>query len=94
MYDWRTEPLERNAEIRTSNIDKKSNTGEEPVRLCNYMDVDVHELGHRWASCSPAGRLAFHWKCMMTPQTIVDVLTMKKFRIRSLRSFRGWPQQE
>lgn len=27
------------AEIRTSNVDKKVNAGERPVRLCNYMDV-------------------------------------------------------
>lgn len=39
MGDWRTEPLECIAEIRSSNVDKKSNPGEEPVRLCNYMDV-------------------------------------------------------
>jgi len=43
MRDWRTEPLERIAEIRSSNVDKKSNPGEEPVRLCNYMDVYSRE---------------------------------------------------
>lgn len=37
-------------------------------------DIDVRELGHRWASCSPKGRLAFHWKCMMAPQTIIDYI--------------------
>lgn len=36
--------------------------------------VDVREMGNRWASCSPGGRLAFHWKCMMAPQTIVDYI--------------------
>lgn len=39
MPDWRNEPLERLAEIRSSNVDKKSNPGEQLVRLCNYMDV-------------------------------------------------------
>ncbi|HOY89869.1 MAG TPA: SprT family zinc-dependent metalloprotease [Bacillota bacterium] len=34
--------------------------------------VDVRELGIRWASCSPSGALAFNWKCMMAPQTIID----------------------
>ncbi|OGI66050.1 MAG: metal-dependent hydrolase [Candidatus Muproteobacteria bacterium RBG_16_60_9] len=34
--------------------------------------VDVRDLGHRWASCSPTGKLGFHWKCMMAPQTIID----------------------
>jgi hypothetical protein len=34
--------------------------------------VDVRDLGNRWASCSPAGDLAFHWKCMMAPLSIID----------------------
>jgi hypothetical protein len=32
--------------------------------------VEVKEIGLRWASCSPGGKLSFHWKCMMAPQTI------------------------
>jgi predicted metal-dependent hydrolase len=39
-------------------------------------DVDVRELGHRWASCSPKGKLAFHWKCMMAPPTIIDYIVV------------------
>lgn len=39
-------------------------------------EVDVRELGHRWASCSPNGNLAFHWKCMMAPQTIIDYIVV------------------
>ena len=38
--------------------------------------IDVRELGNRWASCSPAGKLAFHWKCMMAPQTIIDYIVV------------------
>jgi predicted metal-dependent hydrolase len=38
--------------------------------------VAVRELGHRWASCSPAGDLAFHWKCMMAPATIIDYIVV------------------
>lgn len=38
--------------------------------------VDVRELGIRWASCSPSGALAFHWKCMMAPQTIIDYVVV------------------
>jgi predicted metal-dependent hydrolase len=41
-----------------------------------FTGVDVRELGHRWASCSPAGRLAFHWKCMMAPPTIIDYIVV------------------
>ncbi len=36
--------------------------------------LDVRELGHRWASCSPNGNLAFHWKCMMAPPRIIDYI--------------------
>ena len=39
-------------------------------------DINVRELGNRWASCSPSGDLAFHWKCMMAPQTIIDYIVV------------------
>jgi len=38
--------------------------------------VDVRELGNRWASCTSTGRLAFHWKCMMAPLTIIDYIVV------------------
>ncbi len=38
--------------------------------------VAVRELGNRWASCSPTGNVAFHWKCMMAPQTIIDYIAV------------------
>lgn len=38
--------------------------------------VDVRELGSRWASCSPTGNLAFHWKCMMAPPRIIDYIVV------------------
>lgn len=38
--------------------------------------VDVRELGLRWASCSPNGNLAFHWKCMMAPPRIIDYIVV------------------
>ena len=38
--------------------------------------LDVRELGYRWASCAPSGNLAFHWKCMMAPQTIIDYIVV------------------
>ena len=37
--NWREVPLGAVADIRFSNVDKKSEPGEEPVRLCNYTDV-------------------------------------------------------
>lgn len=39
-------------------------------------DIDSRELGNRWASCYPNGNLAFHWKCMMAPQTIIDYIVV------------------
>lgn len=41
-----------------------------------YGVVDVRDLGHRWASYSPARDLAFHWKCMMAPQSIIDYIVV------------------
>lgn len=38
--------------------------------------LEVRELNHRWASCSPKGNLAFHWKCMMAPPTIIDYIVV------------------
>lgn len=38
--------------------------------------VEVRELGHRWASCSSTGKLAFNWKCIMAPQTIIDYIVV------------------
>lgn len=38
--------------------------------------VVVRDLGHRWASCSPTGNLAFHWKCMMAPARIIDYIAV------------------
>ena len=38
--------------------------------------IDVREQGNRWASCSPKGNLAFHWKCMMAPPTIIDYIVV------------------
>ena len=38
------------------------------------IGLTVKELGNRWASCSPAGNLAFNWKCMMAPLSIIDYI--------------------
>jgi predicted metal-dependent hydrolase len=42
----------------------------------NAKKIDVRELGSRWASCSPTGNLAFHWKCMMAPPRIIDYIVV------------------
>lgn len=38
--------------------------------------VEIRDLGNRWATCSAAGKLSFHWKCMMAPQTIIDYIVV------------------
>ena len=42
----------------------------------NPRGLEVRELGHRWASCSAVGDLAFHWKCMMAPPTVIDYVVV------------------
>ena len=42
----------------------------------NPSNVDVRELGNRWASCSSSGRLSFHWRCMMAPLTVIDYIVV------------------
>ncbi|MFT5633181.1 MAG: putative metal-dependent hydrolase [Rubritalea sp.] len=37
-------------------------------------DIEVRELGHRWGLCSPEGDLAFHWKCLMAPASVIDYI--------------------
>lgn len=38
--------------------------------------ISVRDLGNRWATCSPSGDMAFHWKCMMAPQSILDYIVV------------------
>lgn len=38
--------------------------------------VKILDLKNRWASCTPGGRLNFHWKCMMAPLTILDYIAV------------------
>jgi type I restriction enzyme S subunit len=51
MHDWQLVRLDDVADIRISNVDKKSFASERPVRLCNYMDV----YGNDYIDC----RIAF-----------------------------------
>jgi predicted metal-dependent hydrolase len=38
--------------------------------------IQIKELGFRWASCSSKGDLQFHWKCMMAPLTVIDYIVV------------------
>lgn len=40
---WRVERLKAVADVRLSNVDKKSEEGQKQVRLCNYVDVYHHD---------------------------------------------------
>lgn len=37
-------------------------------------NVQVKDIGYRWASCLSNGDLHFHWKCLMAPLTIIDYI--------------------
>ena len=41
--NWPTSQLRDLADVRVSNVDKKSYTAERPIRLCNYMDVYAND---------------------------------------------------
>jgi type I restriction enzyme S subunit len=43
---WQVTRLRNIAELRVSNVDKKSFEGEQPVRLCNYVDVYKNDVIH------------------------------------------------
>lgn len=38
--------------------------------------VEVREIGYRWGTCTPDGRLNFHWKCMMATPKVIDYLVV------------------
>lgn len=38
--------------------------------------VAVKELGYHWASCGAGGTLNFHWKTLMSPQTVIDYIVV------------------
>lgn len=46
MSEWIDTKLSAVAEIKISNVDKKSKQGELPVHLCNYMDVYSNDYIH------------------------------------------------
>ena len=39
-------------------------------------EVQVKNLGYRWASCMPNSTLHFHWKCLMAPLTVIDYIVV------------------
>lgn len=54
--------------------------------------VRIIDLKHRWASCTPEGKLNFHWKCMMAPATILDYIVVHELAhlIRSNHTTAFW----
>jgi predicted metal-dependent hydrolase len=47
-----------------------------PQMGVNPTGMKIIDLQHRWASCTKAGMLNFHWKCMMAPLTILDYIVV------------------
>ena len=37
-------------------------------------DIAIRSLGNRWGSCTPDGKLLFHWRAILLPPSIVDYL--------------------
>jgi len=55
--------------------------GERVAHFASMVDVvpagvSVRELGYHWGSCGRAGALAFHWKAVMAPQTVIDYIVV------------------
>lgn len=36
--------------------------------------IDVRRLGFRWGSCTPSGRVNFHWRTILLPPEIIDYI--------------------
>jgi type I restriction enzyme S subunit len=65
---WPNRKLREVAEIRVSNVDKKTHSSETPVKLCNYMDVYSNEyittkVEFMDASATPAEIERFGLRC-------------------------------
>lgn len=63
---WTITRLNEAAKIKTSNVDKKTEEGEEPVRLCNYVDIYYNE------------KITSKIEFMMASATIAEI---NKFRL-------------
>lgn len=42
----------------------------------NEIEIEVKDIGFKWGRCSPSGKLALHWKCMMAPARIFDYIVV------------------
>lgn len=63
--EWRLLRLRHVVEMRVSNVDKLTNDDEEPVRLCNYVDVYRNDritdrISFMWATATSAEIDRFH----------------------------------
>lgn len=39
-------------------------------------DLQIKDLGFRWASCLTGGAIYFHWKCLMAPLAVIDYVVV------------------
>ena len=61
--------------------DRFATIAERMPRLPRRVGVEVHrvavmDLGFRWASCSEAGRVNFHWRTVLLPPHLVEYLVL------------------
>lgn len=75
MSEWRNVRVKDIADVIVSNVDKKSRSGEQPVRLCNYMDVYKNDfirptMNLMHATATPKEVAKFHLE-------VADVLITK-----------------
>lgn len=40
------------------------------------MAVEVMDLGYRWGSCSPSGKLNFHWRTVCLPSRMIEYVVV------------------
>lgn len=75
MSEWRNVRVKDIADVIVSNVDKKSRSDEQPVRLCNYMDVYKNDfirptMNLMHATATPKEVAKFHLE-------VADVLITK-----------------
>jgi predicted metal-dependent hydrolase len=68
MINWYTEHASRWLTRRVERFARR--IAVQPTAL------SVRDLGYRWGSCGQAGRLYFHWKCILLPPAIADYVVV------------------
>jgi predicted metal-dependent hydrolase len=83
--DWYTVHLAPWVERRVERLARR--VGAEPVR------VVVQDLGYRWGSCTPSGKLNFHWCVACLPPSLIEYLVVHELvhHVDHQHDERFWP---